>query len=311
MEWNDHLAAARDGTRIAWSDAGRGAPAVVLCDGIGCAGFVWRHLAPALARTRRVVHWTYRGHGASAAPADPRSASLLDCVDDLLAVLDAAGERRAVLAGHSMGVQVCLEAHRLAPRRVAGLLLACGAPGHALAHFHDGPALAAAFPVAQALVERFPEVARLVLGTVVPSEVALQYAMAFEVNARLLPREDMVRYLRDLSGVDPIVFVRMLASAQAHDATDHLPAIDVPALVVAGERDTFTPMWLSVNMQAAIPRSELLVLPGASHVGPLEHPELVGVRVERWFRERFPARRAAPRRRPARRARASGQRGGA
>ncbi|HUL57856.1 MAG TPA: alpha/beta hydrolase [Anaeromyxobacteraceae bacterium] len=310
MEWNDHLAAARDGTRIAWSDAGRGAPAVVLCDGIGCAGFVWRHLAPALARTRRLVHWTYRGHGASGAPADPGRATLLDCVDDLLAVLDAAGERRVVLAGHSMGVQVCLEAHRRAPRRVAGLVLLCGAPGHALAHFHDRPALAAAFPVAQALVERFPEAARLAFRTMVPSEAALLYAMIFEVNARLLPREDMVRYLRDLSGVEPTLFVQMLASAQAHDAADHLAAVNVPTLIVAGELDTFTPMWLSVKMQTAIRGSELLVLPGGTHVGPLEHPELVGLRVERWFRDRFPGRRAAARLRPARRARAARARGG-
>ena len=46
-------------------------------------------------------------------------------------------------------------------------------------------------------------------------------------------------------------------------------------------------MWLSVKMHAAIPGSELLVLPGGSHVGPLEQPELCSLRVEKYFTDHF------------------------
>jgi pimeloyl-ACP methyl ester carboxylesterase len=46
-------------------------------------------------------------------------------------------------------------------------------------------------------------------------------------------------------------------------------------------------MWLSVKMHAAVPGSELLVLPGGSHVGPLEHPELCSLRVEKFFTDHF------------------------
>ena len=35
-----------------------------------------------------------------------------------------------------------------------------------------------------------------------------------------------------------------------HDARDHLASVDVPTLVVAGERDMFTPMWLSLALHA-------------------------------------------------------------
>jgi pimeloyl-ACP methyl ester carboxylesterase len=302
----DHQVTAPDGTRIWWSDRGEGAPAALLTDGIGCAGYIWRHLEVQLAAHRRVVRWNYRGHGRSEAPRDPSRVTLLDAVDDLFLVLDAAGERRAVLFGHSMGVQVCLEAHRRAPDRVAALVLVCGAPGRTIDAFHDSPVLKTTFPYARRAVERFPELARLAFRAVVPTEAALKLALAFETNARLAPREDLVRYLRDLAEVDPSLFVRMLASASAHDATDHLPAIDVPTLVVAGERDSFTPMWLSVRMHGAIPGSELLALPGGTHLGPLEHPELLGRRVEEFLRDRVGApgaRRPRRRRRPAGRGR--------
>jgi pimeloyl-ACP methyl ester carboxylesterase len=234
-----------------------------------------------------VVHWNYRGHGQSEAPADPARVSIADCVDDLFVVLDAAGERQAVIMGHSMGVQVALEAHRREPERVPGLILVCGAPGRALDAIHDVPFAAAALPYAQAAVARFPGVSRLLFRSVVPTELALKLALTFEVNEKLVAREDLIRYLDDLADVDPTLFIKLLGSAAQSDATDHLASIAVPTLIIAGEQDAFTPMWLSVKMHAAVPGSELLVLPGGSHVGPLEHPELCSLRVEKFFTDHF------------------------
>src|SRR5207237_9697351 len=99
-----------------------------------------------------------------------------------------------------------------------------------------------------------------------------------------MKREDFLPYLTGLAGVDLDLFWRMLGNAAAHDAYDHLPKVDVPTLVVAGEKDTFTPMWLSVRMHAAIPGSEFLVLPGGSHAAPLEQPEMLASRLRRFLR---------------------------
>lgn len=300
MRHPNRYATASDGTHIAWSAAGSGTPAVVLTDGIGCAGFIWNRLAPALARRRRVLHWNYRGHGASEPPRDPARSSVADCVTDLLAVLDAAGEERAVLAGHSMGVQIVLEAHRRAPERVAALLLVCGAPGRLLDTFHDTDVLHRALPWVRAAVDRWPGLARSAFRALVSAEVSMDYALAFEVNRALLQREDLAPYFRDLSRVEPALFVRLLSSAAEHDTTAHLPHVRVPTLVVAGVRDGFTPLHLSTSMHEAIPGSELLVLPGGTHVAPLEYPELLQDRVTDFLERHVPARR--PRRGPAPRA---------
>lgn len=295
MEETAHQAWAEDGTRIHWTSAGAGGPAVVLCDGIGCAGYVWRALLPALARERRVIHWNYRAHGRSAAPADPERMTVEDCVSDLVAVLDAAGEERAVVAGHSMGVQIALELHRRHPERVAALLLVCGAPGNPLDTFHDSPVLRVTFPYAKQLVLSFPGVARLAFRALVPTDLALNYAMTFEVDGARVRREDLVRYLEDLAAIDPTLFVRLLASAGEHDARDHLARVDVPTLVVAGERDTFTPLRLSESIHRAIPGSELVVVPGGTHVAPLEDPELVAARAIAFLAARVPTRAPRPR----------------
>jgi len=104
---------------------------VLLCDGIGCDGYVWRYLRPDLPE-RFGLHPHYRGHGRTAAPKDPTHVSIEDLADDMASVLDDALVDRAVLVGHSMGVQVALETYRRHASRVAGLVLLCGAASHPL-----------------------------------------------------------------------------------------------------------------------------------------------------------------------------------
>src|SRR5438309_3122356 len=89
----------RDGTRIHWSAAGQGAPALVCCDGIGCDGFAWKYLARDFAPRHRVVRWHYRGHGRSGLPADRSRVKFDDMCDDLSAVLVANRKHEAVLIG--------------------------------------------------------------------------------------------------------------------------------------------------------------------------------------------------------------------
>jgi pimeloyl-ACP methyl ester carboxylesterase len=290
MEVRESFAVAPDGTRIWWRSAGSGWPPLLLTDGIGCSGFIWDRLFPALAASRRVLHWNYRGHGQTPRPADLGRCTMADCVDDLLAVLDAAGETSAVLAGHSMGVQVSLEAHRRAPERVEALVLALGSPAQPLETFHGSRTLAQIFPVLKDAIVAFPRAARLLFQRLFPTEFSLQVGLWLEVNRQLVRREDVRRYLEDLSRVDPEVWVRILDSAAAHDATDHLPRVSVPTLVIGGEKDTFTPVDLSRHMHGAIPGAELLMLPAGSHMGLLEHAELVELRISKFLAERAPVR---------------------
>lgn len=287
MDKTVHTATGRDGTRLHWTETGAGAPPVVLTDGVGCAGFVWRHLEPELARRNRVIHWNYRGHGRSAKPREAHRVTLDDDVEDLLTVLDAAAEPRAVVCGHSMGVQVALEAHRRAPERIAGLVLVCGASGHPIDTFHDSKALKHAFPFARNAVEKHPTLARLVFKAIVPTEFALELALDHEVNRARVDRADLVRYFADLAEVDPVLFVRMLASANETDSSDHLPDVDVPTLIIAGGDDTFTPVRLSRAMHEAIHGSELAVVPHGTHVTPLEYPSAVARIIRSFLARRF------------------------
>src|SRR6202012_4656449 len=90
-------------------------------------------------------------------------------------------------------------------------------------------------------------------------------------------------YFAHLAGMDPDIFIQVLHAAQAHSVEDLLVDVRAPTLVITGERDTFTPMWLSLRMQQLIPGAELLVVPGGSHVAPIEIPELILLRLDRFL----------------------------
>jgi pimeloyl-ACP methyl ester carboxylesterase len=114
-------------------------------------------------------------------------------------------------------------------------------------------------------------------------ELAYQFATHLEVNGKLVHREDFAPYFAHLSGMDPRLFLGMLREASEHSAWDHLPSVDVPTLIVAGTDDTFTPYWLSQQMHGRIRGSELLTVPGGTHVAPIEHPELIALRLEKFL----------------------------
>lgn len=282
-----------DGTRIHYSVVGQGEPVLLCCDGIGCDGFAWKYLVRDFAPRHRVVRWHYRGHGRSGMPKDRSRVGFDDISSDLRAVLKATGAPRAVLLGHSMGVQVALEYHRRHPEHVQGLVLICGSHGLPLDTFHDSKALKIILPSMIAAADRWPDATNLIWKFAAGGELAYQIATHLEVNGKLVHREDFTPYFKHLSGMDPRLFLGMLKHASEHTAYDHLPEVKVATLIVAGTADTFTPYWLSQQMHDRIPASELLTVPGGTHVAPIEQPELLTLRLEKFL-----ARIAAESRKP-------------
>lgn len=277
-------AEAADGTLLYVSEEGEGegVPAL-LCDGIACDGFIWKYLRVALAADRRVVHWNYRAHGRSDTPRDLSRIHIADHAADLHAVLASKGLARAALIGHSMGTQVCLEAYRQHPEAVAALVLVCGSYGNITRTFKGSDALLHAIPRLLSFIERRPVIARALWKSGPAELLATASRWLGEVDALRMQTEDMIPYFEHIARMDPALFFRMLAAAGAHSAEDLLPSIRVPTLVIAAERDSFTPVRYAEQMARQIPGATLVRLEGASHAAPLEQRDEVAQAVQRFL----------------------------
>lgn len=113
-------ATASDGTPLAYTLAGEGSPALVFIHGWMCDQSFWAAQVPAFAATHTVVTLDLAGHGLSGVTRE--GWPLMAFGTDVQAVVERLGLERVILVGHSMGGPVALEAARLMPDRVLGVV---------------------------------------------------------------------------------------------------------------------------------------------------------------------------------------------
>ena len=276
-----------DGTKLYTDVSGSGTIPMVLCDGLGCDGFIWQHLKPIFEDKCKFIHFHYRGHGLSEAPALQHAVTVRDLRSDLEAVFDHYQIDKAVILGHSMGVQVGLDFAIHHPERTAGIVPMCGSYGHPLDTFHNTDLMNKVLPYLRRLVSISPKRAQQVWSKGLSTEFAYQFAMRMEVNGKILRREEFTPYFQHLAAMDVRVFLGLVEDLAQHSTERHLPTLHVPTLVVGGQHDTFTPAWLSERMAELLPDSELLMIPGGTHVAPIEIPELLHLRLKKFLRKRI------------------------
>jgi len=254
-----------------------GAPPLILAHGWGAGAEEWAYLRGALAGRFRLLAFDLRGHGRSSpAPSGDYSPDAL--AGDLAAVADLAGDRPAVLLGHSAGGMAVLALCRRFPERlgprVAGLVLVNTTD-------HDPVRTTTAAGLFTAL--RTPVLTPLLWATawlwpLVWLSSWLSYANG---TAHLLawltgfagrpPRGQLDAAARLNTRTSPAVLARGVLGMFRYDARTTLAAIGVPALVVTGDRDRVLVPQVSARMSDALPAAELLVLRPAGHMGNWEH----------------------------------------
>jgi len=242
--------------KLPLDDRGQGPP-VVLLHGFPLDRSMWTPQIEALSSTHRVIAPDLRGHGEAPAPHEPYPMEVL--ADDVVETLDAAGiEEPWVIGGLSMGGYVALALAERAPERLRGLILLntrSGADSAEVAQNRERLAReveerGSAEPVVGGLIER------LFASSTRESRPELIDQVA-EVMRRALP-----------SGVAGA----LRGMAARPDRTDVLRKFDRPVLVIAGAEDPIVPEGEARNMAESALKGQLVVVPQAGHLTPLEAP---------------------------------------
>jgi pimeloyl-ACP methyl ester carboxylesterase len=109
------------GVELHVAECGEG-PVVLCCHGFPELWYSWRHQLPALAAAGyRAVAPDQRGYGRSGRPEAVEDYDIVHLGGDMVGLLDALGEERAVVVGHDWGAMVAWHLAQSVPERLYGV----------------------------------------------------------------------------------------------------------------------------------------------------------------------------------------------
>jgi len=274
-----------DGTKIAYHVIGSGAP-MILANGLGGTYMAWRHLYTFFKDRYRIYSWDYRGLYHSSPPDDPTHLRMADHVKDALALIETEKIAKAIWAGWSMGVQLSLEIYRDHPELFEAMVLINGTYGKAFDTAFGWKGSSTLIPAGARAAIRFWHPVALAGRAVGKWDGLIRMMKRLGLVSATLDEEIFKELYREFVTLDVKTYMTIFKTLGEHNAKDMLPRIAVPCLVIAGERDPFTPRKVAEKMAKKIPGCELCLVPGGTHYAPVEYPELVNFRIEKFFRER-------------------------
>lgn len=251
---------ARDGHDIHYEVEGdQRAPTLLLIMGLGLSASSWDLLPGILAARFRVVVFDNRGTGRSGKRLGLHSMATF--ADDAAAVLRAVGtseKRPAFVFGISLGGMIAQELVLRHPELVKALALGATHAGF----------LRARWPGLRAMA------GFLALITLGPGKGGSRLArLCLSPDFYATSATDFDRWLKARHSSSPVVNLLHLGAVFRHSTHRRLKSLQLPTLLLTGDRDAIIPVENARALEKLIPGARLVVLPGAGHVFPLEQPQ--------------------------------------
>jgi len=247
-----------DGVQIAYSRIGQGPPLVKTGNWLthlekDLESPIWRHLYQELARDHSLIRYDARGNGLS--DWDVEEMSFEAFVNDLEAVVDAAGVERFALFGLSQGCSVAVAYAVRHPERVSHLVLYGG--------FAQGRSRRARNDAERQEAEAMITLVRVGWGKENPAFRQLFTSQFIPGGTK--EQEDWYNELQRASA-SPESAARNLEVSGQIDVTDLLPQVSVPTIVLHAREDARVPFEAGRRMAAGIPGARFVPLQSRNHL---------------------------------------------
>ncbi|MFE1878318.1 bifunctional 3-oxoadipate enol-lactonase/4-carboxymuconolactone decarboxylase PcaDC [Streptomyces diastatochromogenes] len=242
-------------------DGPEDAPVLILGPSLGTTWHMWDRQVPELTKQWRVFRFDLPGHGG--APAHP-AGSVGELAARLLVTLDTLGVQRFGYAGCALGGAIGLELALRHPQRLASLALVATSPR---------------FGTADEFRQRGVIVRTNGLDPIARTSPDRWFTGGFAA-AQPAITEWAVQMVRT---TDPGCYIAACEALAGFDVRPELARVDAPTLVLVGSDDQVTGPAEARTLVAGIPDARLAVVPGASHLVPVEQPAAVTDLLVRHF----------------------------
>lgn len=272
-----------DGTPIYYEIRGEGEP-LVLVYGIACLINHWHHQIEYFSKHYKVIAFDMRGHHKSSPINDPNNINLNAVCTDIHLLLKHLNIKSAHFMGHSFGAPVILQFFHLYPKEVKSMVFINGFSKNPIKGMFGLDVVEKIFHFVKAGYDSQPDVWRALWKMAVDNPVAMfAAALAGGFNLKVVHFKDIEVYVRGVARMDLDVFLKLFEQLMEFNGDIILPTINVPTLVVSGEKDNVTPQRFQHAFKDAIPHSEFLLVPYGSHCTQLDFPDYINLKMEKFL----------------------------
>lgn len=260
-----------------------GAPGLVLLGAPGTPPAFWTHQVDHLADRHRIVVFEHPEVqvDAHARPLPARGDGVRR--RDVLEAMDAAGLETAALVSWGLGAQLALDAVAASPARWTHLALLSPLLSSSFARsmgLTEGDGVGPLFGRLAVRATPLLAQARRRLGRRVDPVAWLQRA---RLASTTIEQEALEATIDSLGQSDGRGIARVLRELEAQAQGPSPESITTPALLLVGEADVVASGRLARRLARRLPFGESHLVPGATHLLPLEYPEYVSLAIERFL----------------------------
>lgn len=251
--------------QLAVQEMGQGRP-IILLHGLATSSYTWRHVAPELARTHRVISIDLRGFGASEKPFDDKY-SIFDQAEIVAALIRQEDLRNVTVVGHSYGggvtLALAMTLQEADPQRLKNIVLV------------DSIAYKQPMPIFFRLLKT-PVLSEIGM-TVIPPEVQAEQALKIAYyNREKVPDQSVYEYASPLySPAAKHALRRTIEQIVPEDVesfTARYRTLKLPALLIWCDNDKIVPVNFGKRLNEDLPNAELTVIAKCGHLPQEEKP---------------------------------------
>jgi pimeloyl-ACP methyl ester carboxylesterase len=252
--------------KLYYQDEGSGPP-LLLIHGFGASTYTWRHIAPELAKTHRVIAVDLKGFGQSDKPFDSHY-SVLDQADLIAQLIEEKDLHDLTLVGHSFGGGVALflalEADDRLQGRLSKLVLL------------DSIAYPQNIPVFFRMLD-MPLVSQIGMRMVPPTvQTRMALRIAYFDDSKIDP-EEVETYaapLKTAAGKHAIIHsARQIVPEDIATLSERYKTIELPTLILWCDHDRIVPLDVGLKLRRTLPNSTLRLVDDCGHMPQEEQPE--------------------------------------
>lgn len=262
-------------------------PVIVFNYGLVCSNHHWKYQVDFFdERGYQLLIHDYRGHFQSTGAKNVESITFKNMAKDVAGLCQHLGIEKAVMLGHSMGVNVCLQLAKDYPELVSGQVLISGTFINVKDVMFDSNIMEFLAPIAQLGLEKYPEAFNKIWTTTGMNPLVREIIHATGFNRMKVSKEFIEIYLNRVGQLGAEIFFQLYNEMAKQNIIGNIEHMKMPSLVIGGHKDNVIPNHLQRTLADLLPNSETYFLKEGSHVPQADYPEMVNERIELFLNQK-------------------------